>query len=263
MGLKFYGSGTTSVIPANSSLGIRELGLNWTDGKIFTSTDGTDIVEVTSNRGVDYKTTTTYAIGDVVSYDDNLWIAKSPVLATVPGTTGQWIKVSSTTSSAHDPSAQYAEGDTVIVDGVLYVAPVGGETVNVPPAGGWIVVSKPEVGGISWSVPVNYVLGDVVSDSGSLWICVNPHTSAAGDISDGQPNQPLQTGWVMAHSDATELGGVEYNSGYTYSIGDIVTGTDGKTFRALTSSTGAILPGSGIDSTTDWTNDIIVDPGTY
>ncbi len=276
MSVKFYGSTTAGVAPASGSLKKRELAFNSTDGKLWTSTDGTDIVLVASNKGLAWSDTVTYDIGDIVSADGQLWISNTQGLNEDPTTSANWNQaVPESVNVAHDPLVQYSEGDIVISNGQLYVAPVGGAT-TVPPAG-WIAVAKPEVGGASydaagaasghivyslgdmvtesgqayflstspettpgtftlsdwtpigttpvigtgWADNTDYLVGNIVSDSGDLWIALNDHTSLTGDNALGEPHQPGQSNWEIATRH--EKGGIAWETDIDYKVGDIVT----------------------------------------
>jgi len=277
MSVKFYGSTTNTNAPASGSLGTRELAFNSTDGKLWTSTDGTDIVLVASNKGLAWSDTVTYDIGDIVSADGQLWISNTPSLNEDPTTSANWNQaVPESVNLTHNPLVQYNEGDIVISNGELYVAPPGGAITDVPPTG-WIAVVKPEVGGTlydaagsasghivyslgdmvtegsqayflstqsettpgtftlsdwtpigttpgtgtGWADDTDYLVGDVVSDDGDLWIATGDHTSLTGDNALGEPHQPGQSNWEIATKH--EKGGVAWETDIVYKVGDIVT----------------------------------------
>ncbi len=67
MGIKFR-SKTSTGNPAASAIKERELELNLADGKLFTSSDGTDVIEIARETGGNaWSPTANYRLGDMVA----------------------------------------------------------------------------------------------------------------------------------------------------------------------------------------------------
>ncbi len=225
MGIRFLGSTVTTNVPAASSIEIRGLAFNIADKKIFTSSDGTNVIELSSNRGVAYDAGTTYSIGDIVTQGDQVWVITTPPVAGVPLdatnsmeiTTGEVGGVAY--QAAYTPG--YTVGDMVVEADVAYFcnttyAPSVDFTTDTAK---FTAIGTPEVGGVAWRID-DYIVGDTVSENGSLYICNNPHTSIAGNVGNGSPSQVAQTNWDIAVSN--EYGGRIYEPLLDYEIGDLV-----------------------------------------
>ncbi len=265
MGIKFLGSGSTGVSPAASSIGTRELAINWADGKLFTSTNGTDVIQVTSDRGVAFKATTTYTAGDIVSSGGDLWLAVLPVQGTAPGTAGQWTKFSNTTNVTYDSLIIYDEGDIVVgPDDELYVAPVGGVPIagTTPPAAPWTAVSSKDIGGRAYDIiaatagSIVYELGDVVTEGGVAYF----KTTGAAEATPGtfDPTEWTEIG-------TPEVGGVLWNGTVLdYTAGDIVvelTGVVGEEQQYI--CVADVLAGVGLQPSLDLLNANWIEYDTY
>ncbi len=129
MGIKFRGKTTTGNPPA-SAIKERELEINLTDKTLFTSSDGTDIIQLGKDQG----------------------------------------------GVIHDVTVQYEIGDTVSINGVIYVVPEDPtNTGNPPPIGAvpgdpeWPdVPANKEIAGKLWNTTPAYDAGDIVTyDSGA------------------------------------------------------------------------------------------------
>ena len=59
----------------------------------------------------------------------------------------------------------------------------------------------------AWAVSTSYVIGDKVEEGGSYYRCIRAHTSATGNVADGDPSQTSATAWADLHAGADCLAG--------------------------------------------------------
>ena len=159
------------------------------------------------------------------------------------------VQLTSDRGVIYNADTQYKTGDVVTIGDKIYV--IGG----TPPAAGTSpnaansIEFSPERGGIAFDAATTYVTGDVVVEAGVAYF------SIAGSAAHAF----APTEWTQVSM--PEKGGKIYNATTIYDIGDEVT-LNGKSYIALTSGSNA-LPGNNVIENGDWTNDIIVDPGSY
>ncbi len=53
--------------------------------------------------------------------------------------------------------------------------------------------------GILWTAK-DYLIGDVMTESNNIYICIRDHTGLAGNVTDGSPTQGNQTAWIGVSS---------------------------------------------------------------
>ncbi len=91
MGLKFTGKTSTSA-PGPSEIEERELLINLADEMLYTSSNGTDIINLSSDgTGSIWDPNVTYKIGDIVSYNGAVYVSTIiNNLANIPGSGSEW-----------------------------------------------------------------------------------------------------------------------------------------------------------------------------
>ncbi len=247
MGIKILGGISPGVAPTITQLsGERELAFNTTDGKLYTNI-GDVIKTVSSDNGVIWATGKGYKLGDIVSDSGALYICLSDHTASAVFTTdvAEWKLVSSdSVSTIYNPSLDYNEGDVVIVDGELYVAPVGGISAEPWDPTSWIAVSSKDIGGRAWDATLatagEYKAGDIVTNNSLTYFSIS-----GGDTTPGAFDP---TDWTEVGKN--EVAGKLFDIAKSYLIGDIVTYDDGdstKSYRAIADSpipSSAWIPGS-------------------
>ncbi len=62
--------------------------------------------------------------------------------------------------------------------------------------------------GVLWTEK-EYLVGDIMSEDGKIWICTLDHLGLPGDVADGSPTQPNQTNWVQSSGGGVPI--VTYN----------------------------------------------------
>ncbi len=125
--------------------------------------------------------------------------------------------------------------DLVTSNDVLPVLPVQIPNIRRTPVNDdelcpkWWIEEQAERGGIAWKKDINYVVGDMVTESTISYICSSDHTSAIGDASNGSPTSPSQINW----HEPIERGGVAWRLTTSYSKGDIVVDlSDDQTYKS-------------------------------
>jgi len=159
------------------------------------------IAVIEERGGLEYKTGTTYKKGDIVSLNSNIYVAVSPA-PTTPGTDNTWksIGAPSLTELSDVELTAAADKDVLVYNGTKWV--------NEPAS----TLEVLEQGGTQWNQTSNYSQGDVVSNSGSLYIA---KTNNLNSIPTSTSND-----WFDVNS--LELGGRAFSAGVLYSKGDIV-----------------------------------------
>ncbi len=216
--------------------------------------------------GLLWRSGTNYSEGDIVSDTGVTYTALTPVTGSAPSAAvaGEWkVTVEDYTEKrgvAWAVTTDYVVGDTVSEGDLLWICNVvhtslTGDVVLGSPTQlaqtSWDIAAAPEKGGVIWGLGVDYLIGDVISDGGLLWVALADHTSLTGDDPLGAPNQPLQTSWAIAA--APERGGVAWVDLTEYIVGDIVVDTTTDfvdTYRCVASHTAASTVPSG--DTTNW-----------
>ena len=123
MNAKFYSSNVIGKIPADGSLGEREIALNLGDGKIYSSDNGQDIIEMgTAGTVGPFDILKRYESGNLVTISDKIYIAKNDI---APGAfdATEWYPVSSGASGAttflglsDTPSVAGSDGELLMAD---------------------------------------------------------------------------------------------------------------------------------------------------
>jgi len=108
----------------------------------------------------------------------------------------------------------YLEGDIVIEVGVMYIA-LEDNAVRPSTHVGveWKLVMASEIAGKLYDPAVTYANGDIVSENDFLYIADAPIVGSA-------PSNGVTGEWTRF--DITEIGGKEFDSGYMYVVGDVV-----------------------------------------
>ncbi len=163
---------------------------------------------------------------------------------------------------AWQSTVNYVAGDIVTDALVMYTANI--VNTNKQPSTSsseWSVSISPEVGGVSWKNLISYAIGDVVVDAGIAYLCNSNHISdTTGTIS---VKRPSDSGTAWTEIGIPEIAGRQWSSSNVYAIGDTVIGTDNVLFRSITGGINKALPAVGSEENTDWSSNIIFDPGTY
>ncbi len=227
--IQFLGSITTTAVPANGTIKERGLAFNITDGILYTSTNGTDVVKLSSDRGVEYNAGTTYETGDIVSYLGDIYIVGAvPPAAGVLPSDPTFSDVDSLSPEVGGIAFQdafnpgYTLGDMIVSGNAAYFC----NTTYAPTVdfatdkANFTAIGTPEKGGVAWAGTIDYVIGDTVSENSILYIANVGHTSLAGNVADGSPSQTAQTNWDKAVQD--EHGGRAYDLNLGYETGDLV-----------------------------------------
>jgi len=185
--------------------------------------------------GLLYSTSSVYSVGDIVSDGDKIFISITGNSTTPSLNPGDWLELNTSDiiNAEYDSSTSYIENDLVVYSGKIYIAPAGGVPAGTtPPAPPWILSNPSEKGGIVWSNSVGYLIGDVVSDGGDVFVAITNNTSKvpSSNPADWKSN---------ATATFTEAGGVKWETGTVYKVGDVVTQSD-DVYVALTNNTGQV-----------------------
>ncbi len=91
MGLKFTGK-TSPSAPGPSEIEERELLINLADEMLYTSSDGSDIINLSSDgTGSIWDPNVTYKIGDIISYNGDVYVSTIVNnVANIPGSGPEW-----------------------------------------------------------------------------------------------------------------------------------------------------------------------------
>ncbi len=174
-----------------------------------------------------FNTSLQYLAGDqVTDANGKLFIANKDTTGAWTG--ADWDYVSDQAGKLWDVSISYKIGDLVTSNTANYpvyvcvVDIVGGmDPSNPASTGEWRLIKSNERGGIAWKTLLFYLVGDIVSENGLTYICIEDHQ--AGIFQDDFDNItviPLNSKkWTYA---VAERGGIEYNGFTQYKTGDIV-----------------------------------------
>ena len=188
--------------------------------------------QIVDATGKLHSDTSTYSVGDVVTYGGVLYINTAKISTAKPFSSADWSPVTGGGGVVtpvvperggviYDVAAQYLGGDIVSHLGVPYVAtgPIQG-TTPAPGVTGWKEVSSVERGGTVWGSGTQYKKNDVVSMTGTdkLYIAMR----------DNQGSTPLAgTDWFELHS-------IRYNVGeFAPATGTELPDTTGETSGAV------------------------------
>ncbi len=246
MAIKFKGNHTAGTIPSTGGIKERELVLNTADQIIYTSTDGNDVVKMSSPErgGLAYNSSRQYKIGDVVTIGDTIYvIGEDPSNPGNPmpiggdpadpldNTTADPISNTEHGGVTYDPSHQYKIGDVVTIGDTIYV--IGEDPTNAgnpPPIGTlpgdpeWGTEPlEPERGGLAYNSSRQYKIGDVVTIGDTIYVIGEDPSNPGNPMPiGGDPADPLDNTTADPISN-TEHGGVTYDPSHQYKIGDVVT----------------------------------------
>ncbi len=119
----------------------------------------------------------------------------------------------------------------------------------------WTLISSGSIerGGIAWKDGLIYEIGDIITENEIVYICTRGHTSLVGDNIDGSPTQPLQTSWILSQKAGIEQGGVAWDAGVDYNIGDMVHDEiTSKNYWCNTSNTSGAIAGDFASDIAFW-----------
>lgn len=190
-----------------------------------------------------------YGVGDVVSYENQFYISIRPINTIEPGDIGvavlAWVECSCDQLipglPEYDPSISYLEFDGVVHNNEVYWAIYSVPAGNAPGPNqywrtcNWCESSDNNIEGewdLSWAVAANYMIGDLVTVNGQIWMSVmdyNPTVPIApgiiGIILWGNVSIPpmWDVGWIICNcSEVATL----YDPALVYAEGDVVIGPD-------------------------------------
>ncbi len=183
-------SSTSGKIPLPSDLSAGVLALNTADGKAFTKKDDGTVVEIgVEHGGVLWGAATTYKVGDVVTANDDAYIALLDNSNVNPvGNIVEWKPAGSSCKclTNWDTTASYKIGDTAInpANGSIYIAETDnqGKDIATSPVN-WRIL-----GSSAPTVFVNgtqYYDGDVITALNAAGVLTN--YLADGDMGPGDP----------------------------------------------------------------------------
>jgi len=179
--------------------------------------------------GVIFDINVSYLDGDLVTYDNSAYSARTSNAGNIPPDNPQEWELISTPERggvAYGPSIEYKIGDLAYsTDGSYYIAVVDG-VIGAPGGNSnWESLAAVERGGVQWDASINYKVGDIVTDTidGKLYRAVLVNTNI-------QPSTTSQY-WVIINPD--ERGGVAYDATISYIKGDLVYGADGAYYKAI------------------------------
>lgn len=116
--------------------------------------------------GILHSPTTEYVIGDVVSYDEIVYMALQDNTNTLPDSDALiWRIVGG--AGSFDTERPYLEGEIISQGGDLWIAPPGGVPAGPFDSSLWIAATKE---GDLWVANVNYDIGDIVSFGGIVYV---------------------------------------------------------------------------------------------
>ncbi len=249
--------------------------LNGTSPTIYeypnTSAESTGAIWTVSGLGAPYLFAAGNLSGTTVANGDTIqWTGGTTSIDPGDGAETWFHKAAPTISAERgglgwQSAESYAIGD-VVTDGLVIYTAVATSNNEQPSANAdgagtdaWKTSIADELGGKAWTDTTDYVVGDVVVDNMVAYLCNADHTSDSAGIPAVDNPDAGGTSWTMIGT--PEAGGILHKvAPFVYAIGDTVIGTDGKLFRNLTGTNGA-LPASNVEASTDWSNDLICDPG--
>ncbi len=244
-----------------STLETGELAINTTDGLLFGRVNHS-IVELNPSEmgGKLWETNTDYVVGDVVSYNNGLYIALADNDSKQPDVSPLWWYSFKTVFTDVGPFTPVSGGeypDTTVVEpnaiwniaglGVngyaMASGPFSGDTVKNDDkfiwqgysAGGnnlWLLDKAPrlslERGGIAYNSDINYSVGDIITEADVVYRCT---TATTGNF--------VPADWQSLEVD--EVGGKLWDPAINYDVGDIVgyvVGLVGSSYVCIQVSTG-------------------------
>ena len=217
------------------------VGIDVVDGDriIWISTDGTTgepqwlwipIPRISAERGgVEWMSKCVYEPGDVVSYNEELYLALTEHSQSQPDINPtDWKKARERGGVAWNSTSEYMKGDIVVdlANFVTYKSNINNNIGNQPstPSSGWDRVVDEEKGGILWDSTLNYEIGDVVTKASLIYIALTDNTNK-----DPETNP---SDWVSVSEIVVEHGGVEWSASIEYVKNDTVY-YDDKTYVSL------------------------------
>ncbi len=199
-----------------------------------------------------YDPSVAYNTGEVVVFKDpitHIWkMFLTPIGTTAGdepyGPAHDWVQIGDGTvgGSEYDPSIIYAVGDVVsltsstvpqIVNLYSCLIPGSGLDINNPTNWKNVTEGFVEKGGVPWTKTPSYKPGDLVTHSGSIWVA----NAASTNTAPGAFVPGVISPWTLLNP--LERGGVIWDTGDSYSIGDVVSDNiNGNIYIAIADNSG-------------------------
>ncbi len=156
----------------------------------------------------------------------------------------------------------YVPGDMVSIGSKSYINILSTTSLLEAPGNTTYWTESSETGGVLWTADTDYKIGDVCTHNLKMYVCDTAHASVSGNATTGEPG--IGTHWSSGEKSALWADGVYYH------IGDQVwdnsrlpdPAAQYVCVTAHTSIAGGVN-GEPQGLGTNWTAQIVEDPGTY
>ena len=133
--------------------------------------------------GVEWMSRCDYHVGDIVTYNEELYVALTDHSESQPDINPtDWKKARERGGVAWNSTSEYMKGDIVVdlTDFATYKCNIDNNIGNQPstPSSGWDRAIPDERGGIAWVADRDYRIGDIVTEAGIGYYCNVNHTSS-------------------------------------------------------------------------------------